>query len=180
MLFPLVDEQLRQQLAGYIEENYQEPEPVTIHYSIYLDYKAAIEKRLAKHEETFAEMLFRKINEKGMTDAQCYKKAHLNRKLFSKFRTDPYYHPSRDTVFALGIALELPLEEFKDFLGKACYAFTDSHKEDVIVTFFIEKGIYDLYLINEALEDFEELPLGRKRRLKSCCHRIKKKLSAEE
>lgn len=96
---------------------------------------------------------------------ECYKKAHLSRKLFSRIRTEKGYHPSKPTVLALGIALELPLHEFKKFLETAGYALTHSSYQDIIVEFFIKKGIYNLDTINQALYQFNQKGLGEWRQV---------------
>ena len=107
-------------------------------------------------EESFSSMVLRKIDEKGMTDPECYKKANLDRKLFSKIRSHEDYQPSRATALALGIALELPLSELQELLGKAGYTLSHARRADVIVEYFVKKGIYDIYKINQVLFDFEE------------------------
>ncbi len=107
-------------------------------------------------EESFSSMVLRKIDEKGMTDPQCYKKANLDRKLFSKIRSHEDYQPSRATALALGIALELPLSELQELLAKAGYTLSHARRADVIVEYFVKKGIYDIYKINQVLFDFEE------------------------
>lgn len=107
-------------------------------------------------EESFSHMLLRKIDEKGMTDPECYKKANLDRKLFSKIRSHADYQPSRATALALGIALELPLSELQELLGKAGYTLSHARKGDLIVEYFVKKGIYDIYQINQVLFDFDE------------------------
>ena len=107
-------------------------------------------------EESFSQMVLRKIDEKGMTDPQCYKKANLDRKLFSKIRSHRDYRPSRATALALGIALELPLSELQELLGKAGYTLSHARKGDVIVEYFVKKGIYDIYQINQILLEFDE------------------------
>ena len=113
-----------------------------------------------KLERSFTEELFARIDEKGLTDPEVYKKANLDRKHFSKIRNNKNYKPSKNTALALAIALELNLDETKDFIGKAGYALTHSSKMDLIVEFFIKNGDYDIFKINEVLFAFDQPLLG--------------------
>lgn len=117
---------------------------------------ASLDDILDNLEDSFSELLLRKIDERGMTDAECYKRANIDRKLFAKIRKNKAYHPSKVTVIALAIALELPYEELDELLERAGFALSHADKFDVIVEYFFKKQIYDVFQINEALFEFHQ------------------------
>ena len=100
------------------------------------------------------------ITEKGYEETDIYKRANVDRKLFSKIRNNKDYKPKKTTALAFALALKLNVDETKDFLGRAGYALSKSSVSDVIVEYFIEQKVYDLMTINLALFEHEQPILG--------------------
>ena len=110
--------------------------------------------------ETFSEALLRLIDERGKKDAEIYHLANIDRKLFSKIRSNKDYQPSKMTAIALSVALHLNLDETKDLIGRAGFALTKSNLSDIIFMYFIEHKIYDIYEINKVLFFYNLKELG--------------------
>ncbi|WP_172797546.1 hypothetical protein [Bacillus sp. FJAT-27445] len=113
-----------------------------------------------KRKPVLREVLFNFIDRKGVPDSDIYKKAQIDRRHFSKIRSNPDYRPGKNTVIALALALELDKKETGKLLSSAGYSLSDSDTSDLVIQFCIDKRIYDIHQVNEALEYFSLKPLG--------------------
>ena len=120
----------------------------------------SLDEMLDHLDSSFSETLLTLIDRRGLTDAQAYKRANVSRQHFSKIRSNPAYQPKKVTVLAFAVALELSLDETRMLLERAGFALSHADKRDIIVEFFISQHIYDVFLINQTLFDFDQQLLG--------------------
>ena len=116
------------------------------------NFSPMLERQLSEMGETFTEMLLRFIDRAGISDANCYKNSGISKQLFSKIRSDKNYQPKKKTVLSFAVGLRLSLADTKALLESAGYSLSNASKFGIIVKYYIGSGKYDLYEINEALD----------------------------
>ncbi|MBQ4071258.1 MAG: helix-turn-helix transcriptional regulator [Clostridia bacterium] len=124
------------------------------------DFLTEIELLLMSMDDSFALTLMKLIDLKGMSEVECYKRANVSRQTWYKILNDGTYRPSKNTVLAFAISLRLTLPETERLLATAGFAISHSSRFDVIIEYFIIKGIYDINEINQTLYSFDEPCLG--------------------
>lgn len=158
-----IDEYIKNHFVNVTQENCftNESENITKSAEKFgSDNKVTLDQLMNDIGDSFQDKLFSYIDESGMTDVEVYKKANIDRKLFSKIRSNPMYHPRKQTVLALAIALQLNIEQTVDLLTSAEYALSPGSKGDLIVKYFIEHEIFDIMTINFALDEYGQPILG--------------------
>ena len=165
---------IKSELQNYIEENYiedvedfaySEPPPADRSFMggvlLYALPQINFQQMLDEEKgETFSEMLLRLIRDSGEKNSNVYKRANIDRRHFSKIAGNANYRPSKETALAFAIALHLDFDTTQEFLATAGYTLTKNNLADVIITFFIERKIFDINLVNEYLYEYKQPLLG--------------------
>lgn len=151
--------QFNQAMPGAAREKRKEQQETSVSYASGNFSQSSLEEHLRNLDASFSSSLLKLIDAKGMTDSECYRKAGIDRRHFSKMRNDNY-HPSKSTVLALCIALSLTKNEAVALLEKAGYTLSRSSVQDLIVEYFLVNRQWDIDLVNEALYEHDQPLLG--------------------
>ena len=152
--------QLIEAVSRYIEENYieiQSPDECTKAAEV---DSSDLTEMLENLDAGFSETLLQLIDRTGKKDSEIYRKANVDRKLFSKIRNNADYRPSKTTALAFAFALELDIDETRDFIARAGFALSRSSKFDIIVEYFLINENYDINELNEVLFAFDQPLIG--------------------
>ena len=145
--------------ANYVEEPVREMSKKIMHFDMTLKQKCCSMRSLDdiddRLEESWQESLFRWIDERGFKDSDVYKRSNISKQTFSKIRSNSAYQPNKDTAIQLCFGLMLNIDDSLDLIGKAGFYLSDSIKRDVVVRYFIEKGIYEIDTMNIILDELE-------------------------
>lgn len=152
---------LLQLVQEYLDDWYED-EAVVVEHSCRCTYCLVAPDILQNLQPSFSETLINFIKKQGLTDPECYTRANIDRKLFSKIKKQPEYHPKKTTVFALIFGLRLNLQDAETLLESAGYSLSHSIKMDVIIEYMIQNKIYDINLVNDILFEFDCELLGLK------------------
>ena len=141
------------------------PLPLMAEEAVFADVISApvgtsLEDLVGNLDEPFSATLLRLIDATGRKDSEVYNRANIDRRLFSKIRGNAHYAPSKPTVLAFAVALELTLDQTEDLLERAGFALSHSRKFDVVVEYFIQSRKYDIFEINEVLFSYDQPLLG--------------------
>lgn len=151
---PCLNPEILNALHAYISEHHS-PEEAAAGTCV-CEAPAELTVYLARADIPFSRRLFQFIRKSGFDEVDIYKRAHIDRKLFSKIRSDPNYQPKKTTVIAFALALRLSLGETRELLSSAGFALSNSTPFDLIIRYFVERNVYDLFKINDALYSFEQ------------------------
>lgn len=150
---------IKEKLKNYIDKYLEEENLVCYDLNVSYSSKKAsipIDDFIKENEDLnkFQTVLFRMIEERNLNDSDVYNKVHLDRRLFSKIRSDKNYHPSKETVILLGLSLELKVKELEELLDSAAYSLPKNNHYDLIIRFCFVNRIYDIISVNELLDEY--------------------------
>ena len=162
----MIEENLIERLELYLKENFTDLSDLKFSYyakskeGFIENIKSKIDAFIDKFDYTFSNHLLDLIKQKGLTEVEVYKNAHLDRRIFSKLRNNRNYKPGKHTILAVAFAMKLNVDEAEELLNKGGYSLSNFDKRDMIIKFLFENQIYDLFTVNEILEHYGFPPIG--------------------